>query len=289
MNSTGQGVIVSTEPVASEPTTLVIAAFKGAVHATEAATDALEHLLDVWDVMSVTEIGHDDYYSYTETRPEMVITEDGRSEIFWPQTSIHHVVTPTLPNTNIYIVIGDEPNLRWQKFCGELLAVINPSSPGLLISLDAVATDVIHTRPFPVYGYTTDPRIQAATGFELSSFEGPVNIVGLLQSELEVFEYSSAFMFATIPNYISSDPCPKASLALLNMLEDVLDVAIPLDELVENARSWQISADRLASEDEDLAEYVRLREEELDAMELPEASGESIAREFERYLRRRKP
>ena len=45
--------------------------------------------------------------------------------------------------------------------------------------------------------------------------------------------------------------------------------------------------DELAAEDEEIAEYVRQLEEAKDTAELPEASGEAIAREFERYLRRR--
>ena len=45
--------------------------------------------------------------------------------------------------------------------------------------------------------------------------------------------------------------------------------------------------DELAAEDPEVAEYVRTLEEAKDATELPEASGEAIAREFERYLRRR--
>ena len=36
-----------------------------------------------------------------------------------------------------------------------------------------------------------------------------------------------------------------------------------------------------------MAEYVRTLEEAKDATDLPEASGDAIAREFERYLRRR--
>jgi len=36
-----------------------------------------------------------------------------------------------------------------------------------------------------------------------------------------------------------------------------------------------------------VADYVRTLEESQDATDLPEASGDAIAREFERYLRRR--
>ena len=45
-------------------------------------------------------------------------------------------------------------------------------------------------------------------------------------------------------------------------------------------------AAKLAEKDEDVADYVRSLEETRDTADLPEASGEAIAREFERFLRR---
>ena len=55
----------------------------------------------------------------------------------------------------------------------------------------------------------------------------------------------------------------------------------------EEARAWERGVDELAQQDSDVAEYVRTLEEAKDATDLPEASGDAIAREFERYLRRR--
>ena len=274
-------------PLDKDPATLVIAAFKGWSNAADASTDALEYLLEVWDVVSVTEIARDEYYSYTDNRPEVLISVDGQREIFWPQTIVHHVVTPTMPNTNIYIIVGDEPNLRWQQYCAELITVINPKTPGLLITLGGMLAEVLHSRPIHVHGHATDPRIQASTGFEASRYEGPVSISGVLQDELEAFGFETVSLWAAIPHYVAGDPCPKASLALLRGVEDVLDIAIPLDELVENARAWQTGADELTATDEDIADYVRSLEESSEASDLPEATGEAIAREFERYLRRR--
>ena len=45
--------------------------------------------------------------------------------------------------------------------------------------------------------------------------------------------------------------------------------------------------DEMASGDEEVAEYVAALEQAQDTSELPEASGDAIAKEFERYLRRR--
>ena len=44
--------------------------------------------------------------------------------------------------------------------------------------------------------------------------------------------------------------------------------------------------DEFAAEDSDVAEYVKALEESKDSAELPDVSGDVIAKEFERYLRR---
>jgi hypothetical protein len=94
--------------------------------------------------------------------------------------------------------------------------------------------------------------------------------------------------WAAVPHYVAQPPCPKATLALLRRVEDVLDIDLPLDDLPDRARSWERQVDELAEGDSDVAEYVRSLESRESEVDLPEASGDAIAREFERYLRRRR-
>jgi predicted ATP-grasp superfamily ATP-dependent carboligase len=111
--------------------------------------------------------------------------------------------------------------------------------------------------------------------------------VGVIQDACARFGISSVSLWAAVPHYVAQPPCPKATLALVRRIEDILDIPVPLGDLVEEARAWEIGVDELAAEDEEVAEYVKQLEEARDAADLPEASGEAIAREFERYLRRR--
>ena len=71
-------------------------------------------------------------------------------------------------------------------------------------------------------------------------------------------------------------------------LEDLLELSIPLADLPEESRAWERGVDELSEEDEEIGDYVRALEETRDTADLPEASGEAIAREFERYLKRRR-
>jgi hypothetical protein len=93
--------------------------------------------------------------------------------------------------------------------------------------------------------------------------------------------------WAAVPHYVSQPPNPKATMGLLGRLEDLLEVPLPMGDLAEDARAWQTGVDQLAAEDSEVAEYVRTLEQARDTAELPEASGEAIAKEFEKYLRRR--
>jgi hypothetical protein len=268
-------------------TTVVIAAFGGWNDAGEAATDALEHLLDIWDSELIVDLPGDEYYDYQFNRPEVSFGIDGDREITWPGTSIFRATTDTLPDTKFVLVLGVEPSMRWKQFCTEIYAQIAQEDPIVLITLGALLADAPHTRPIPVSGTTTNRKLQELTGYEASKYEGPTGILGIMQSEFEVQGIPGASIWAAIPHYVASPPCPKATLALIRGLEDILDTSIPVTELIEDARAWQVGVEELASDDEEIAEYVRTLEESQDTAELPEATGDAIAKEFERYLRRR--
>lgn len=270
-------------------TTIIIAAFGGWNDAGQSATDALEHLLDIWQSEEIVDLPGDDFYDYQFNRPEVSIGISGDREVAWPGTTILKATAETLPDTKIFLVHGVEPSMKWKQFCSDILKHIELSENTVLVTLGALLADVAHTRPIRVSGTSSNKKLQEISGFESSKYEGPTGILGILQSELEVQGIPSVALWAALPHYVAAPPCPKATLALIRGLEDLLDISIPVDELVEEARAWQLGVDELSVDDEEISDYVRTLEETQDTAELPEATGEAIAREFERYLRRREP
>ena len=156
-----------------------------------------------------------------------------------------------------------------------------------VVTLAALLGDAPHTRPVPVRGTSSNRELRERWSMEPSTYEGPTGIVGVFQDACTQAGLPAASFWAAVPYYVPQPPCPKATLVLLQRVEDALDVAIPLGDLAAEARTWQEGVDELANEDSEVAEYVRSLEEAKDTTELPEASGEAIAKEFERYLRRR--
>jgi PAC2 family len=203
----------------------------------------------------------------------------------WPTTRIY-LARPDGFDRDLVFVRGIEPNMRWRAFTAELLAAGDTLGAQMWIVLGALLADVPHTRPIPVNGNSSDPSVVAGHSVEPSRYEGPTGINGIITDACARVEIPAVSYWAAVPHYVSQPPCPKASLALLRAVEDLLGLTIPLGDLPESARAWERGVAELAAGDEEIAEYVAQLEQARDATDLPQASGEAIAAEFESYLRR---
>jgi proteasome assembly chaperone (PAC2) family protein len=267
---------------------IVIAAFEGWNDAAESASAAIDHLMRVWDARVVGAVDPEDFYDFQVNRPMVGTDERGHRRLTWPSTRIA-IASPSDLDRDLILIRGIEPNMKWRQFTAELLAATDELGGQLVVTLGALLADTPHTRPIPVTGTATEPDLVDRLKLEQSNYEGPTGIVGVLQDACTRLDIPAVSYWAAVPHYVAQPPCPKATLALLGQLEDLLQTSIPLGDLPEEARAWERGVDELAEEDEDVADYVRALEETRDTTDLPEASGEAIAREFERYLKRNRP
>jgi proteasome assembly chaperone (PAC2) family protein len=265
---------------------VLIAAFEGWNDAGEAASSAVSHLTEAWTARRIGEIDPEDYYDFQVTRPMMEITDGKTEKLEWP-TSKLAVASPAGLGRDVVLVQGIEPNMRWRGFTGELVTAFGELGVELVILLGALLADSPHTRPVPVSAAASGPELAAQLHVEPVDYKGPTGIVGVLQQACAAEGMQAVSLWAAVPHYVAQPPSPKATLALLRGVEDILDVSLPMGELPTDARAWERGVDELAEQDAEVAEYVRTLEEAKDATDLPEASGDAIAREFERYLRRR--
>ncbi|MFC6152487.1 PAC2 family protein [Nocardioides yefusunii] len=264
---------------------VVLMAFDGWNDAGDSASGLMAHLHEAWDVEVVAEIDPESYYDFQVNRP-VVTTEDGVRTLSWPSARIA-VASPPELGRHVILVSGTEPNMRWRSFVTEILQACEDLGAQIVVTLGALLADTPHTRPVPVTSSAMGKGIQERLGLEQPNYEGPTGILGVVQDACQQLDLPCVSFWAAVPHYVSQPPCPKASLALLGKVEDLLGRPLPLGELPEEARAWERGVNQLAAEDPEIADYVRELEESRDAADLPEASGDAIAREFERYLRRR--
>ena len=265
---------------------VMVAAFEGWNDAAGAATGVVDHLIDVWSAQVVAVVDPEEFYDYQVNRPMIGTTDEGMRRITWPSTQVY-VARPPGAQRDVVLLRGIEPNMKWRQFCAELLACADELAVELVVTLGALLAETPHTRPIQVSGTATELDLADRLKLEPAAYEGPTGIIGVLQDACATLDVPAVSFWAAVPHYLPQPPCPKATLALLGQVEDLLETSIPLGDLPEDARAWERGVAELAEEDEDVAEYVRNLEESQDTAELPEASGESIAREFERYLKRR--
>jgi len=264
---------------------IMLAAFEGWNDAGESATGAINHLLASWTHHKLGMTDPEDYYDFQVNRPSIKVDERVVREIIWPNTVLFEVSTPHLDN-DFLIVKGIEPSMKWRTFATELLDIADDYEVSMSITLGALLSDTPHTRPITVTGSGAHPDVAGRLGIEISKYEGPTGIIGVLQDAAHQRGIDAVSLWASVPHYVSTPPCPKASLALINALEDFLDISIPQGDLPERSSSWETQVNQMAAEDSEVGDYVKQLETSKDAAELPEATGESIAREVERFLRR---
>ncbi len=273
---------------------VMVMAFSGWNDAAEAASGAVEHLLSGWRNISddvvpelIADVESEDYYDFQVNRPVVSIDESQIRSITWPTTQVFGLSIPSMAR-DLVIVTGVEPSMRWKSFTSDLLDLADDLEVSLIVTLGSLLADTPHTRPITVTGTGAHPSISARLGVSVSKYEGPTGILGIIQDGCMRRGIDAISLWAAVPHYASNAPSPKATLALINTLEDFLDISIPLSDLPEAADAWEKDVNDLAAEDNEVAEYVKALEESKDAAELPDVSGDSIAKEFERYLRRQK-
>ncbi len=267
---------------------MMVLAFEGWNDAGDAASTAIEHLELLWDAKPHGELDPEEYYDFQVIRPTIHMVGGVTRRVELPTTRLSRCRPPGA-DRDVILVRGIEPNMRWRHFCRELIAVMREAGTTQVITLGALLAETPHTRPVPIMGAAYDTDSAARFDLQASDYEGPTGIVGLLQDACVREGIPAISFWAQVPHYVSQAPDPKAAIALLRRLEDALDTEVPLATLPESAEEWEQTVTEMAQEDEEVAEYVRSLEERGDAETgLAEASGDAIAAEFERYLRRRR-
>ena len=271
---------------------VMIVAFSGWNDAAEAASGAVEHLLSGWRDKSdevvpelIADVDSEDFYDFQVNRPQVSIDDSEIRSITWPTTQVFGLAIPSMQR-DLVIVTGVEPSMRWKNFTADLLDLADDLEVSLVMTLGSLLADTPHSRPITVTGTGAHPSMASRLGVSVSKYEGPTGILGIIQDGCMRRGIDAISLWAAVPHYAASSPSPKATLALINTIEEFLDISIPMSDLPERSDAWEKEVDELAAEDSEVAEYVKALEESKDAAELPDVSGDSIAKEFERYLRR---
>jgi proteasome assembly chaperone (PAC2) family protein len=272
---------------------LIVSAFKGWNDAGEAATAALGFLIDSFDAAEVGRIDPEEFYDFTAVRPTVRLSEGRTRVIDWPENSLHaaHVAGA---EHDLLLLQGTEPSLRWGRFTSLLVDAARELDAHMVITLGALLADVPHSRPVPMTGIASDRALVERLGYERSTYEGPTGVVGVLHHACAQAGVSSVSLWASVPHYVAAAPNPKAALALIRSFEGVAGVAVEARDLEESAEDYERQVSAAVASDPEVKSFVERLEQTLDEAQpdLPPEripSADSIARDFQRFLRQRGP
>ena len=267
----------------------LICAFSGWNDGGEAATLAARYLVEHWNGRTIAFLDPEEFYDFQVTRPTVRL-EDGVSRVIdWPRGEFS---AASAGRRGAVLFVASEPNLRWRTFCRTVIEAAEDLRCGLLVTLGAFLTDVPHSRPVPVVGSAADQGTAERLGLSRSQYQGPTGITGVLHDAANRTGLPSVSLWAAVPHYLPSAPNPRAALALVERVSSLLGMPIETGPLARAGDTWTEGVDKLITENEELAEYVRRLENAADdgigqrrLSDEAVPSGDSIAAELERFLR----
>lgn len=263
---------------------VLVAAFEGWNDAGEAASTALGFVGSALGAEPFARIDPEDFYDFQQVRPVVRLEGGGRRVIDWPLVELA-AARPGGSEHDLVLLRGPEPNLRWRTFVREILDVAERLGVEMVVTLGALLADVPHTRPVQVMGVAADPDLAERLGLATSRYEGPTGIIGVLNDFASAAQVPAISLWATLPHYVQASPNPRAALALVQKLRDLLALPVDTRSLEEATRAFDDTVAGLVAEDPELAEYVERLEGEADQPSLADVSPEQLVADLERYLR----
>jgi len=285
-------VIWTDQPELKNP--IMVCAFKGWNDAGEAAAAALGYIHDQFSSTEVADIDPEEFYDFTAVRPSVRLAEGQTREIDWPANSVSVAEVPGADH-DLVMLQGTEPSLRWSRFTDQVIETAGALRVGMVITLGALLADVPHSRPVSITGIASDESMMDRLGFERTSYEGPTGITGVLHHACSSAGIPSAGLWASVPHYVAAAPNPKVALALVRGFEGSAGVAVDAGELEEAAADYERQVTAAVASDPEVKAFVERLETAMDEVQAeanaPEKlpSADTIARDFQRFLRQRGP
>jgi proteasome assembly chaperone (PAC2) family protein len=269
---------------------VMVCAFRGWNDAAAAASTALTTIAESLDADPIARIDPEEYFDFQSTRPTINMEEGQTRRIDWPENNLVAALVPTA-DRDLVLLDGTEPNLRWRTFSETIATAADALGVELVITLGALIAEVSHTLPVPITGLASSQQLVDELELERSNYEGPTGITGVVHDLCRQTGIESASLWAAVPHYVAAVPNPKAALALLRRLEGLTGIAVEASELEEETADYEEQIGRAVAANPEIEELVsRIEAEQVDLLtaegtELP--SADSIAREFQRFLRQR--
>src|SRR6266481_4448973 len=277
--------------------TTMVMAFGGWIDAGQAATGALRHLVRDLSATRLAWIDPEQFFLFTQERPEVRLRADGERNIHWPRSEFF-AWHPGNGRDGILLFCGVEPHQKWRTYTKAFLDVAERCGVRRIISLGALLASAPHTRPVRVTARSTDPSarslLEAWGIYRRPTYEGPTGISTVVLEAAERRGMQHVGFMGQAPHYLQDGENPAAIQALVSYVARLLHLNLDMSHFAEAIEDFRTQCDRAVARDRATREHVRKLEQEYDAATAEESQplpgGEldsgKLMQELEEFLRK---
>ena len=280
-------------PVLRDPT--LIMAFGGWPDAGEGATQAIKHLVRKLKAIKFAEIDPEDFYDFSQTRPNTFLTADGMRRTQWPTNRFYYWQNPE-GERDLLFFAGIEPNLRWRTYTRLVMEIMDTTECHSVLHLGALLDAVPHTRDTQLTGSSNNPdwkKFLENVPISSSNYEGPTGITSAITESCHQKDLYYTSIWGHAPHYLHATPNYKVSHALLGVVNSLLRVPLHLDDMQRKVSEFEREVEKAVTEDSQIQAYVKRLEEHHDHIFSQAAEGtgdllssEEVLSDLEEFLKR---
>ena len=277
-------------------TTLVMA-FGGWIDAGRAATGALRHLARDLQAERVARIDPEEFFVFSQERPEVRMRADGGRDIHWPLSEFL-ACPPERGRDGLLLFCGPEPHQRWKTYTKAFLGVTERCGVTRIVSLGALLAGAPHTRPVRVTARATDAAsrsmLEAWGIYRRPTYEGPTGISSVVLDAAEQRGIQHVGFMGQAPHYLQDSENPAAIESLVTYVARLLNLSPDMSSFAEAIREFRAQCDQAVARDRATREHVKRLEQEYDAeageerQPLPsgEVDSDKLMQELQDFLRK---
>lgn len=219
-----KGIHVEKMPPAKEP--ILIAGFDGWGNAMDVSKAMASYLVRKLKAESFATLNADLFYRYDENRP-VVLIEDGVLKDIVPPGGTFYAAHCSPQEVDIIVLKAQEPNLRWEYFGEELLALSQELRVRTIITLGSMYDNVLHSDNI-ISGIASNVSLsQKLREMDVLpiNYQGPSAIHSTIQSGAEKKGIPCMSLWCHCPYYLQG----ATHFGLLSHLGSLLSVLAGFD------------------------------------------------------------
>src|SRR5262249_34300360 len=279
--------------------TTMVMAFGGWIDAGQAATGALRQLVSDLSATRVARIDPEQFFVFTQERPDVRLKPDESREIHWPRSEFF-ACPPGNGREGLLLFSAPEPHQRWRTYTKAFLDMAERCGVKRIVSLGARLAGAPHTRPIRVTGRSNDPTwrsvLEAWGIYRRPTYEGPTGISTIVLDAAEKRGILNLGLMGQAPHYLQAGENPAAIHALLTYVARLLHLTLDMSQFAEAIQEFRKQGDRAVAGNRSTREHGPELEQQYDAaaseekQTLPdgELDSDKLMQELEEFLRKQR-